>query len=368
MINKIQLYANKYNVPNEDALFIFINRMGVASDLPYGRVRFIFQPFIEDEFFVESKKQEVKQYFFALPNGASKTPFSVKKESENYVLYCEDYKLGYAIDLMNDTCDSEYTRNCGKTLNLNPISKSFCHGCKFCHTLVQDSNEFKDTRTCDGLKTFFREWMKQKRITNLSELEQIAVVTGTFGGSSEVLNYLRMLREQVCAYGYSNEIFYFGAELDVESLLNIKDELLPFAWCYTLECFENRDLMLRKEKANQTPQQIFSLLKKLSDNGITTNFSYVLGIDSLDAIRKGMEAASEAINRFPIINIFQTHKNSETGILTQGAEDIGYFFEARKIIEDIFGRKNLAPRTWENFRSLWCLRYNGESLKGNRLP
>ena len=35
MINKIQLYANKYNVPNEDALFIFINRMGVASDLPY---------------------------------------------------------------------------------------------------------------------------------------------------------------------------------------------------------------------------------------------------------------------------------------------------------------------------------------------
>lgn len=363
-IDKIKLLSQRYDILSEDVFFISLNFYGIDANVEYPRIRFEFEP-NDNVLFKHAKKRNIIRFFHAVPIRED-SPFSLSAKYD--LLLFNGEVMGKVYDVHNDTCDVEYTRNLGRVLNLNPVSKSNCHGCKFCHTIIQEAKDRIDIKSAEGLTLFIEKWLHDKNIHNLAEIEQIAIVTGTFGSVLSVKDYCCLVRNLLKKYSYKNELFYFGSEVDAISLQTMGKECFPFALCYTLECFDRREDILKSVKAQKTIQDIQKLFKIAMENKIEVNFSYVLGIDSLQTIKKSFTEIVPHITRFPIINIYQRHRNIDDSILDSAAHDIEYYLETRNIIESIFLETPMRPRTWENYRSLWYLSFANEELKGNRLP
>ena len=277
--------------------------------------------------------------------------------------------LGTISNLYNDTCDTHYTRNEGKVINLNPVSKSNCHGCKFCHTIVQNAN---DTTVCiksaNELEKFFKEFMQERGLQDLGRIIQIALVTGGFESEHKLIDYIKTVDFVSKKYNFNGEILYFGAELTETGLEALKDLQAKLVYCYTLECFTQREKMLKKVKAEKTIDEIIKLYVRAAELGITTTFSYVLGIDPLEVIQENFYLLSKYISRFPIVNVYQPHHGVDNSILDDEANQLNYYLVARKYIENVFIKTNLRPRPWENYRSLWYLSFGQETLLGSRCP
>lgn len=73
------------------------------------------------------------------------------------------------------------------------------------------------------------------------------------------------------------------------------------------------------------------------------------------------------IDRFPVVNIFQVHKGQKS-LRFYNAEEINYYLRARKTIENMFIGTDMRPAPWENYRSLWYLKFGKEDLNEIRTP
>jgi len=91
-------------------------------------------------------------------------------------------------------------------------------------------------------------------------------------------------------------------------------------------------------------------------------------LEPLKTVGKYFESMKQFINKFPTINILQIHKYHSPKLLDSEAYDIEYFLKARKIVEDIYSRTNMRPLVWENYISLWFLKFEDEILMGTRTP
>ncbi len=355
-------HSKIYNVPPEDILFLDFSLCGVAVDFTYARVRFEFLP-QNKPYFKTSFQRGVTKYFFAPPTNPN-SPYRIE---DGYLITKEEI-IGEVKYLANDTCDSSYPRRGGTVLNLNPISKSQCHGCKFCHTLLQDTKDTdEDLRSESGLKRFVEDWLKRYKISDLANLNQVAIVTGCFESEQKLVEYLKMLKTMLDDYDFNGELFYYGSEITTKEALDDLKEIKPFALCLSLECFENRKVILRDIKKRVSIGDANKILERAVENGFRTNFSYILGIESLEAMKKIFEELFSYINRFPVINIFQIHHGQEK-LRYSDAWKMNYYMKARKILEKIFKNTNMRPRPWENYRSLWYLNFDEEGLNDVRTP
>ena len=354
--------AEIYNIPPEDILFLDLSICGIAVNLPYLRVRFEFIPEYKS-YFKNSFSKGITQYFFALPTNGN-SPYQIEKG----YLIAKGEKIGQIKHLSNDTCDFSYPRRKGTVLNLNPISKSKCRGCKFCHTLLQEPNDInEDLQSEGGLKRFIGGWLKKYNLSNLSHLIQVVVVTGCFGKEQKVIEYLKRIRSVFNEYNFNGELFYYGSEITTKEALEELKGIKNFALCLSLDCFENRKTMLKNVKGKITIKDAKVILQEAKEKGFRTNFSYILGIEPLEIIQKVFNELLPYINSFPVINIFQVHHGQEK-LRHPNAWKIDYYMKARKIFEKMFINTNMRPRVWENYRSLWYLKFGEEWLDDIRTP
>jgi len=350
-----------YNVPPEDILFLDLNLSGVKFHLPYSRIRFEFIPEYRTYFRI-SIKRNIKKYFFPLPT----TPSSIYCIKEDH-LTMNGEKIGKVKGIAEDTCDSSYSRRNGTVLNLNPNSKSLCHGCKFCHTIQQTARDREYRFTLSTFQRFLKKWVREHGVPDLSHLIQVALITGCFGSEKEVVKYLKVIRKVLNEYKFSGELFYYGSEIISKKALDELKKVKPFALCLSFECFENRDIMLKDTKRNLSIEDAKNILSRVIENGFRSNFSYILGIEPLDAMKKLFEELFPYINSFPVINVFQIHRGQEK-LRYPDAWEIKYYMKARKTLEKMFMKTNMRPRPWENYRGLWYLQFGDAILDGIRTP
>ena len=237
--------SEKYKICTEDIIFVLLSQNGINGDLPYARIRFVLYP-TNHQLFCTAQKLGCEKLFLALPVN-KQSPFSIACDG---ILRYNEVMLGSVSDLYNDTCDTHYTRNEGHVINLNPISKSQCHGCKFCHTVVQNANDVKE-RIVDqcGLDNFLNEFMLQHKLEDLSSIIQIALVTGGFNSEEKLVNYIKLVASVATKYNFTGEILYFGAELTASGINQLTDLPVQLVYCYTVECFTRRETMLKRVKA-----------------------------------------------------------------------------------------------------------------------
>lgn len=206
---------------------------------------------------------------------------------------------------MLDTCENSYQRG-SNLLNLNSRSRSNCGGCKACiHNYhdFYDGSVIKDKRqivTTDDMKNFF----KDKKI-NVSELSQIAVVTGLFGGEEKVVDHMCKLNEVAKMLGFRGQLMYFGCEVNSQEALEKLASLGNFQLIYALDNFTKREVILSKRKSTISLEMAKNTLDRAKDLGIKTTISYICGLDDLNTLKNGFAYLCDSFSEFPIINIYQ---------------------------------------------------------------
>ena len=355
--------SNKYNIPTEDLLLLDLNLSGIKLELQSRRVRFELKSINKDIFSLAHDKN-IYDFYLALPT-VNRSCYFFK---DGY-LFFNNRLIGEALGVTEDYCDSSYPRRGGTVLNINPNSTTSCRGCKFCYTAFQVPKDKERMLSSDKLRSFLINWMKKFDVPDLSHLIQIAVVTGIFPREKEVIDFLKIVKDVLNKFSFKGELLYFGSQItSTKALLELK-KIKPLKICFSLECFDskNREYFLRDVKRKLRLDDVKKLLTYANNIGIKTNFSYVIGLESLEVIKKGFYDFLPYINSFPIVNTLQVHKGQKR-LRDSEAGRIDYYIKARKIIEDIFMETILSPSPKENYRSLWYLKFGEEFLTDIRTP
>jgi hypothetical protein len=360
-IDDIADLSEKYEMPLEDVLFVALNTHGVNHDCEYDRIRMDFR-LDDSNLFAYAKAREELDYFFALPVNPN-SPFTLTSDT----LSLQDSFIGKAINPEEDVSELYYFRRKGTALNFNPNSRSSCAGCDFCYTSRLTPNDAQRINTGTDLKISLENWMKTADLSDLSHLVRIAVVTGNYKDSDNLFQFLLELKRVVQEYKFNGEIFYLGSQIVKPDQLQQLVEIQPFAICFSLETFERRDL-LRRDKKALTLDDAHKAMDYALGLGHQVNYSYIVGMESLQVLGRHTSRFMTCINRFPIFNIFQRHKFQGSTLMDPTADSLEYFLNARRICERLFSKTNLRPIPWENYRSLWSLTFDKEMLYGIRTP
>jgi hypothetical protein len=362
-ITQLDKLSTRYNIPKEDLLLVDLNLSGVRLNFPSGRVRFELESENKNIFSLAHKKN-IYNFYLAIPT-KQESPYYFR----NGYLFRDKTLIGRATGVTEDFCDSSYPRRGGTVLNLNPNARTLCKGCKFCYTTFQIPRDREILTSEDRLRIFLENWQREFEVKDLSHLIQVAIVTGCFPSEEDVVNFLKMAKKILNEYSFKGELFYFGSQITTKKSLLELEKLKPFGICFSLECFDKkaRQYFLRDIKRKVNLDTIKQVLTFASSLGLRTNFSYIVGLESLKTMEEGFREFSKYINSFPIINVFQAHKGQE-GLRYKDANKIEYYIKARRIIEEIFISTSFKPRPWENYRSLWYIKFGKEFLDDVRTP
>lgn len=370
----VSALSKKYGIPQEDILLIAINACGIESDMPYKRIRFKFE--------LNSKPGELVYLGVPVLNN-SDTPFNLNY-AKGHILF-HNKEIGKIFDAENDTCDASYFRRNDTVLTLNSNSRSSCTGCAFCATHRQDATDkipldteeklskyiddlFLDPKKFGSTRPHFHKSTDSVKNLDFSNLYQVAVVTGCFGSEEEAIDHLKMVNKYFSNRGFNGEFLYIGSEITSEDgLKSLRDEIKNFFLCLSLECFTRREKLLKNIKAKLTldrAKEVLEISKKL---GILCSFTYIIGLDPLEDMVKGLNSFISLINRFPVFQVFQPHWEEHKTLRTPEAEYIDYYLKARKEIESMFIPTNLRPKPWQNYRPLWYFSFADEPINDIRI-
>lgn len=325
-INTIARLAERYNVPLEDVLFIALNVNGVNLECEFNRMRMAFR-LADSKLFEYAKKRDELDYYFALLVN-SDSPFA----TVNNVLLLQNTVIGQVIGPTEDICDSHYPRRKGTSLNINPNSRTSCHGCQFCYTAYQIPYDRKQLKIDSDLREFFEDWMTKYGLNNLSHLIQVSVVTGCYESGEAVCQFMLTLKRVLVEYRFTGRIFYLGSQITTREQLKSVAEIQLFGICFSLETFERREL-LRKDKRAVSLQDACESMDYARSLGCEVNFSYIVGMESLRVMEYHFNCFKEHINKFPTINTLQLHKYHQATLRDSSGHRLEYYLDARLILE-----------------------------------
>ena len=73
-----------------------------------------------------------------------------------------------------------------------------------------------------------------------------------------------------------------------DGFAELADRVAPFILRLTVECFSRRDLLLKASKASWTTEHMPDVLRRAQEHGLGTSFTYIVGLDPLDEMRRGV--------------------------------------------------------------------------------
>jgi len=360
-IESVARLAECYHIPLEDVLFIALNINGVNLECDYNRMRMAFR-LADSKLFEYAKQRGELDYYFALPVNQD-SPFAIIDNT----LLLQNTVIGQTIGPTEDICDSHYPRRKGTSLNINPNSRTSCHGCQFCYTAYQIPYDRKRLESDSDIREFFEDWMAKYGLTDLSHLIQVSVVTGCYESGEAVCRFLIALKKMLREYQFVGKIFYLGSQIATQEQLRSITEIQPFGICFSLETFERREL-LRKDKRALNLQDACESMDCARGLGYEVNCSYIVGMEPLRVMEYHFNCLREHISKFPTINTLQLHKYHQATLRNSEAHHLEYYLNARQILERIFGQTSMRPLVWEDYRSLWFLTFGKEALHGIRTP
>ncbi len=360
-MEEVSLLSERFCIPLSEVLFCELNRTGIwleMQEVPVNyRARFLCKE-------VFSAKRSM---YFAVPVR--------EKDSSNFwinkygLLQFKDFVIGKTSCLEIDTCDCSYFRKDKKVLNLNSNRRGNCKGCKYCiHNFpIYDERVLKDTEGLTSEKSitefFEKEILIKNNWSDLSGLEQIAVVTGLFRSENETINHILSIRKIAKKLGFDKEIFFLGSEITSPKGLERLSECQPLSFCYAIDCFESREERLNPVKAKVGLEKILEILQHSTSLGFRTNFAYIAGLDSIEGLSSIGRKFAEVVSRFPIINIYQFQHYKQKEVIGKNGNRLDYYLKARNEIEKMFFGSGLAPQNWENYRSLWYHYFQDRYIK-----
>ncbi len=341
MLEYFKKLASEYNVTLENVLSIALNRYGlIIEDFEDKRIRFNLS-------LLDSNK---KTYFAVCVNTYKDSPFLLNDGK----LYLEGTPIGTITDIEKDTCLSTYFRNNKKVITFNSNSRSKCVGCKFCGTYSLTDEDVYNFSKKEDIKEYFEKLLKDNNIDGMKSIENVTICTGCFQNEDKLIEHLLMVNEAFLEMGFDGSLNYIGSQLRTfDKIKELSSTINNFGLYLTLEKFLDREKFMKPEKASLTLKKAKELLEYSSSLNITTTFLYILGLEDLQVIKKYFEYFKDSINKFPIVQVYQNYTEEQENYRCESGKDVEYYLKARKIIDEIFAPKNLNPKLWECFRSLY---------------
>ena len=345
----VKVLSAKYNVPMTDVLLIALNRYGILADIPDKRIRFKLSLYCNTEIF-----------YLAVCVNTFPSPFSIGKDG---VLQLAGVSIGQMFDFEKDTCDSTYFRRNKTELTLNSNMRSQCHGCTFCGTYNLDPDDRVDLSDKGKMRKFVEDYLKSNLVNNLSDLLRITLCTGCFVDEMALVEHIISLYEVLGEYGFSKRIHYIGSQIrSTEAMRTIKQTIPFFSLSLTVECFTDRKKRMRVEKGSLDLRSIHDILLQSKSFGFSTKYLYIVGLDSLDEMEKGVVYLANVVNRLPIFQIMQNYVPEHENERVLEAQKIEYYLKARKVVEKVMGDSDMKPRSWENYRGLFYTQYRNQAF------
>lgn len=347
-IEEVERLARRYRVPVEDTLLIAINLYGVCSEIPRHRAR------------VQVRLASVPTlpWQLIIPLNATDSPFLLRDGR----LILGGEQIGTVEGIDADEAVGGYFRNGGTAATLNPNARSRCVGCAFCPNTLEAAADPRFSEERD-LRELFAALVEQHPRHDLRELREVTVSTGCFERESAAVEHIRALRSVLGEHGIEARIGFLSSVLrSGEAFEELASSATPFVLRLTAECFTRRDLVLKASKASLATAQMPEVLKRALGAGHGTSFTYIVGLDDIDALRTGVGELAPYVTEFPNFQVYQAHNSVMAGLRAPGAHDLEYYLRARGIIEEIMGPSGLRPAAWECYRPLWYFTYAGEAL------
>ncbi len=184
--------------------------------------------------------------------------------------------------------------------------------------------------------------------------------TGCFESEAELVEHLVMARKVLAEFRFTKRLRYIGAQLQSASAFEkISKAGGAFSLSFTVECFSERERILRKKKALEL-KEICQILDLAHASGAATNILYILGFDSLNVLKDNFLGLKSHMDRYPIIQVFQNFTKDQESARINEARALDYYLSARNIFEDVFSDFQAKPRSWENYRGLWYTTYQNK--------
>lgn len=351
-LQHVKELSQQYKIGEKDIMMMALNLCGVRSAFSHPRMRFNMKPAISDEIF-----------YIIISLGREESPFFLG--DKNVYFYSDPFA---SVDqLENDDCVTSYFRRNHTVLTLNSNARSQCVGCIFCPNSIETASDAR-YKVFDDLSTYVKSIAKKEGQDDASFIEKVTVCTGCFNTEKRALEHMQLVKDVFSAQGFKGSLHYIGSVIrSKEGFDYIARNLSPFELTLTVECFTNRDKVLRRSKASFMPEMMKETLQTAKDKGIEVNFTYIVGLDSYDKMIEELSSFAPLVTRFPLFNGYQPHNSFMQSFQAHGADKIDYYLKARQDIENIFYKTSLRPQSWECYRPLWYFSFADEELKGIRI-
>lgn len=344
--------AERYDVPIEDVLLIAVNLFGIWSDQQHHRARLT----------VRLAGRPDVTWTVVVPLNAAGSPFTLRGTELRLAgdVVAEVHRVN------SDDAAGGYFRDEGRAATLNPNARSRCVGCAFCPNTLEAAADPRLSRQHE-LADLLDALVEQHPRRDLSQLREVTVSTGCFEREAAALDHLLSLRGVLSARKLTPRIGFLTSVLRSDQAFQaLADRVTPFVLRLTVECLTRRSLMLKASKAELDVEQMPDLLARAKCAGLGTSFTYIVGLDPLDELRSGVTALMEHTSEFPNFQVYQAHNSIMAGLRTPGADELEFYLQARREIEQITAPSGLRPQAWEGYRPLWYFTFAGQSLVGAR--
>lgn len=350
-LSEVKELSRTWSVPEEDILLIGLNYCGVRSRLNKARMRFRFR--------LSTRPEE--ELYLILSLGRN-SPFEL---DEDKIRFRGDV-IADVSALEDDDAVLGYFRNGYKVLTLNSNARSQCTGCVFCPNTLEAASDPR-LAALDDLTSYLSALVEDFELRDMAGIEKVTICTGCFHYENLALEHLAMVRRAMTAHGYAGFIHFLSSVLRTEEGLDRAAALGPFHLTLTAECFGRRDVVLKESKAKLTPAEMVTVLRRAKERGITTDFTYIVGLDEDDLACEWLSRLVPNTNTFPRFQVFQPHNDFMEVFVVPQARNIAYYLSMRKRIEELYYDTGLRPQSWENYRPLWYFAFADESLSSVRI-
>jgi hypothetical protein len=347
-VSSVRALAERHEVPVEDVLLIAVNLWGVSSAHQRHRARVTVRL---------SSRPEVA-WMAIVPLNARRSPFSLR----GLDLFLGEERVGQVGGIDTDEALGGYFRDNGRAATLNPNGRSRCVGCAFCPNTLEAAADPRLSEETD-LNALLAAMGELHPLGTLSGVREVTVSTGCFEREDAAVEHLMALRTTLGKHRSSPRIGLLTSVVrSPQALGRISELVAPFVLRLTAECFDRRDLLLKASKARLRPEEMPPILRAAQHAGLSTSFTYVVGLDSVEEMRRGVESLIGHVDEFPNFQVYQAHNSIMEVLRAPGSGVLDFYLRARTELERIVGSSGLRPKPWECYRSLWYFTFAGERL------
>ncbi|MGH9038007.1 MAG: radical SAM protein [Acidimicrobiia bacterium] len=344
--------SRDWGINEEDILLIALNASGVRSPLPSPRMRFRVR--------LNSRPEE--QFFLILSLGRAHSPF----ELDDHEIRFDGRAIAEVEALEDDDAVLGYFRQDRRALTLNSNARSECTGCVFCPNTLEAASDPR-LAALDDLDSYLAALVHTSSLPDLAAVERVTVCTGCFVYEHLALQHLGRVRDAMTKQRCGGTLHFLSSVLTTGPGLTTAADMGRFHLTITAECFTRRDVILKRSKAQLTPEDMVSVLARAKDRGITGDFTYIVGLDPPAVALERLASFVPVTTAFPKFQVYQSHNLLMDVFLADGAREIEFYLHMRGEIERLFRPTGLRPQSWENYRPLWYFTFAGEPLSGVRI-